>query len=49
MPGGDIYVTGRVLQRFDEIRLDDWTIQTKPDSTVGVDTLKIRNVSFIYP
>ena len=43
---GDIYVTSRMFRSFEEIRLDNWTIQTKPDSIAGIDTLKIRDVFF---
>ncbi len=46
VPDGDIYATSRMFRFFDEIRLDSWTILTKPDSIQGIDTLKIRNVVF---
>jgi hypothetical protein len=43
---GDIYVTAKMFQSFEEIRLDTWVIQTRPDSIAGIDTLKIRDVVF---
>jgi hypothetical protein len=45
-PGYDLDVTGRIFRSFDEIRLDTWTIQSRSDSIVGIDTLKIRDVVF---
>lgn len=46
VPGGDIYVTSMMFQRFDEIRLDSWIIRNRSDSIVGIDTLKTCDVSF---
>lgn len=46
VPDGDIYVTSRIFQAFEEIHLDNWTVVTESDSIVGIDTLKIRNVYF---
>ena len=45
-PGYELDVTGQMFKYLDEIRLDNWIIQDKPDSIVGIDTLKIRDVFF---
>ena len=44
--GGDIYRTKALFRWFDDIRLDTWLVTSAPDSTVGEEIWKIRNVTF---
>jgi hypothetical protein len=44
--GGDIYRTKGLFRVFDDIRLDTWIVTPAPDSVVGEEIWKVRNVAF---
>lgn len=44
--GGDIYRTKALFRWFDDIRLDTWFVTSAPDSLVGEEIWKVRNVIF---
>ncbi len=44
--GGDIYRTKGLFRAFDDIRLDTWKVSEAPDTAVGEEIWKKRNVTF---
>ncbi len=42
----DLPVTKSLFRTFEDIRLDKWKVNLAPDTTVGTETWKVRNVEF---
>ncbi len=44
--GTDLEVTKGLFRTFEDIRLDKWKVNLAPDTTVGTEIWKVRNVEF---
>jgi hypothetical protein len=42
----DLKVTRSLFRTFDDIKLDKWKVSPSPDSSVGEEIWKVRNVEF---